>query len=282
MVGKGRIALILGVIAGLVIGGLIGYSLSPAKEVKGTEVTVNAKGDVIWMLPGRRALDPEVFGTPDNPLKTNLLPLEMRGVSEDGRSFTTTTAPGPFSNNVKKITGEISLSVRDMTPTDTPASKDEASMVATFTDPSGKNTYRVVLEKLIPVGPEHQFFGGVGTDVYMHGTTEIGTPLMPSMFSYVTLWGYGDIYLNGKLVDSKRVIHLMVTERLRDDNFKLGFEPAKPSELEIHLILPPTKVTPDGPVDSPVPTGFTLPNGVEQPFIHVNFYGVSMDGDKFL
>ncbi len=281
MVGISRTTLIFGVIAALVIGGLIGFSLSPAKEIKGTEVTVNAKDDVIWMLPGKRALDPEVFGTPDNPLKTNLLPLEMRGVSEDGKSFTT-TAPGPFSNNVKKITGEISLSIKDITPTDSPASKDDATLVATFTDPSGKNTYRVVLERLIPVGPEHQFFGGVGTDVYMHGTTEIGTPLMPSMFSYVTLWGYGDLYVNDQLVDSKRVIHLMVTERLRDDNLNLGFDPAKPSELEIHLIMPPSKVTPNGPVDSPVPTGFVLPNGVEQPFIHVNFYGVSIEGDRFV
>jgi len=281
--------LIIGVVIALILGGIIGYAgVSPKEVVKevtvpGTEISVQASGDGIWMLPGKRELDPELFGTPDNPLKTNLLPVAMREVSDDGSSFTTTAGVGPFSNNVKPITGgTISISVKDLTLLDSPNSKDEATLEATFTDPSGQNTYKVVLKKLIPMGPDHQFFGGVGTDVYMHGSTEIGTPLMPTMMSYVTLWGFGDLYRNDELIDSMRIIHVMVSERQRTDDFKLGFGAAKPDELEIHVIMPPTKASPSGPVGNPVPTGFILPNGVEQPFIHVNYYNIDMKGDRYL
>jgi len=46
--------------------------------------------------------------------------------------------------------------------------------------------------------------------------------------------------------------------------------------------MPPLKGSPNGPVASPVPTGVMLPNGMEQPFIHVNFYGnATLEGDRF-
>ncbi len=48
-------------------------------------------------------------------------------------------------------------------------------------------------------------------------------------------------------------------------------------------MLPPLKVSPDGPVPSPLPTGLTLPNGMQQPFVHVNFYGnAQVRGNQFL
>jgi len=102
-------------------------------------------------------------------------------------------------------------------------------------------------------------------------------------FSYITLWGVGDFYRDGELVDQGRIIHVMVSERTRDDDFKIGFGVAIPDKLEIHLAMPPQKGTPNGPVDSPLPTGVILPNGVEQPFVHVNFYGnIEIKGDKFV
>lgn len=58
--------------------------------------------DVRWILPGLRALDPAIFGTPDQPLgfePDTGLPLEMRLVSEDGTAYTTTAGPTPFSDN---------------------------------------------------------------------------------------------------------------------------------------------------------------------------------------
>ncbi len=155
-------------------------------------------------------------------------------------------------------------------------------MEANFKGPSGED-FKVVLTKLIPVGPDHPFFGGVGTDVLMHGATGIGTPLVSEEFSYITLWGLGDLYKDGKLIDSNRVIHVMVSERTRDADYQVGFGVAQPDKLEIHLAMPPLKGSPNGPVASPLPTGVTLPNGKEQPFIHTNFYGnITLKGDKFI
>jgi len=255
----------------------------PSMVPLGTKVSVRASSDLLWILPGKRELDPEVFGTPDAPKMVHKLPIRARNVSEEGNTFTTTKAPTPFSNKVAEVQGKISIEVDDRSPLDAPDSLDKASLTASFTGPEGINEYRVELEKVIPVGPDHQFFGGVGTDVYMHGSTGIGEPLMPAVWSYVTLWGYGKIYMNGELVGDKRLIHSMVTPKVRNEEDELTFEQSDIlRELNVHLILPPTRIVDGKPTNSPVPTGYTLPNGNKQPFLHVNFYEVSIHGSRFL
>lgn len=245
-------------------------------------MAASAKGLAIWQFPDRRALDPALFGTPSKPLNVELLPLAERAVSGDGAAFTTIKTPKMFSNKIKKISGTFRMQVADLTAKDGPGSKDRIAMQADFAGPTGK-AYRVVVNKVIPKGPDHPFFGGVGTDVLMHGGTGIGTPLVAQEFSYITAWGLGDIYVDGKLADRGRIVHVMVSERTRDDNFRIGFGVAKPDQLEIHLAMPPLKGSPTGPVASPVPTGVILPNGKEQPFIHVNFYGnAKVTGNRFV
>jgi hypothetical protein len=245
-------------------------------------MSASADGTAIWQFPDKRALDPALFGTPDAPLNVDLLPLAMRATSEDGSAYTTTSKPMPFSNKIAMTTGSFAMQVRDLSARDGMGSKDQIDMEASFAGPDGKQ-YRVVVTKLIPKGPDHPFFGGVGTNVLMHGGTGIGTPLVAQEFSYITAWGIGDFYVDGEKVDMGRVVHIMVSERTRDDDFKVGFGVAKPDELEVHLMLPPMKGSPTGPVPSPVPTGLTLPNGMEQPFVHVNFYGnARVQGNHFL
>ena len=235
-------------------------------------MSASADGQAIWQFPDKRALDPALFGTPANPLNVELLPLDNRETTADGSAYTTIRDPAMFSNNIAMTTGTFAMQVRDLTAVDGKDSKDQIDMDASFKGPDGTQ-YRVVMNKVIPKGPYHPFFGGVGTNVLMHGGTGIGTPLVAQEFSYITAWGIGDFYVDGEMVDSGRVVHIMVSERTRDDDFKVGFGVAKPDELEIHLAMPPVKGSPTGPVPSPVPTGVMLPNGKEQPFIHVNFYG---------
>lgn len=269
-------------IAGFFIGSSITKNSTSSTKNDEVVMTATADGVAIWQFPDKRALDPDIFGTPENPLNVELLPIAMRDVNADNTAYTTIKKPLMFSNKIKKTTGSIKISAEDLTALDNPKSKDKAEMEANFRGPNGED-FKVILKKLIPVGPDHPFFGGVGTNVLMHGDTGIGTPLVSREFSYITLWGVGDLYKNGELIDKGRIIHVMVSERTRDDNFKVGFGVAKPDELEIHLALPPKKGTPTGPVDSPVPTGVELPNGVEQPFMHVNFYGnIKMTGNQFV
>ncbi len=245
-------------------------------------MSAKADGTALWQFPDKRALDPVLFGTPAQPLNVELLPLDNRAVSADGSAFTTIVNPSMFSNNIAMTTGKFNMQVRDLTAKDGPGSMDEIAMEAEFAAPDGR-MIKIVMNKIIPKGPDHPFFGGVGTNVLMHGGTGIGTPLVAEEFSYITAWGIGDMYIDGELVDQGRVVHIMVSERTRDADFQVGFGVAQPDQLEIHLAMPPLKGSPTGPVASPVPTGVTLPNGMQQPFIHVNFYGnPSVDGNRFV
>ena len=269
----GILGLTLVFVSGLVVMG----------NMEENKTIVTASGEGLWIYPGLRELNPEVFGTPDEPKMIEALPLRMRKVSEDGESFTTTKKPGPFSNKVAPSEGELSMTVWDRTPLDDKNSRDEANLEAEFEDPSGEHTYRVVLQKLIPVGPHHQFFGGAATNVYMHGSTGIGEPFMPATWSYVTLWGFGDFYRNGEMLDEKRLIHVMITPKMRNESNKLSFGIADRDKLEIHFIMPNTKIMHGHPEESPLPTKLMLPNGKEQPFIHFNFYGnINVEGNKYL
>ncbi len=255
--------------------------MSEEKMIPTGKMSASADGVAIWQFPDRRELDPELFGTPDAPINVDLLPLDNRLTNGDGTAYTTIKNPAMFSNNIEMTTGTFSIDVKDLTAKDDPDSLDEVDMDASFVSPGGQ-TIRVTMNRVIPVGPDHPFFGGVGTNVLMHGATGIGTPLVAEEFSYITAWGLGDIYVDGEKVDSNRVVHVMVSERTRDADFRIGFGVAMPDQLEIHLALPPVKGSPDGPVSSPVPTGVTLPNGNEQPFVHVNFYGnLSLEGNRF-
>lgn len=187
-----------------------------------------------------------------------------------------------FSNRIAMISGRFDMQVRDLTAKDGADSKDEIAMTAEFQGPGGR-TFRVEMNRVIPRGGDHPFFGGVGTNVLMHGAYGSGTPLVAEEFSYITAWGIGALFIDGELIDNSRIVHIMVSERTRDDEYKVGFGVAKPDELEIHLAMPPAAPSPGGPVPSPVPTGVTLPNGKQQPCIHENFYGnASVAGNRFV
>ena len=127
---------------------------------------------------------------------------------------------------------------------------------------------------------DHENCGGVGINALQHGATGIGTALMPQLMSFISFWGEADLYVNGELSPEKRFVHFMLSERVRDDNYNLVFNDGVDPDgsLQAHLLLPPTALVDGAPVDSPVPTGFVLPNGVEQPFMHIMFEDVTARG----
>jgi hypothetical protein len=277
--------------------GLLLMALSPVVAQETTEdfvpgarvggpITVTASSggeDTRWILPGLRALDSAVFGTPDMPLGFDAdvgLPLEMRLTTEDGSAYTTSAGPTPFSNNFAAVTGSFNLTAVDATAIDGPASEDTIDFSATFTAPDGTE-YSVTVQKVIPVGPVHTFMGGVATNIVQHGSTGIGTRMMPQVTSYLAFWGIGELSVNGEVVASNRLVHAMVTDYARNnDEYALGFDAdVDSSRLQFHLILPNIEITPDGPAKSPVPTGFTLPNGNDQPFLHIMYEDVTIGSE---
>ena len=238
-------------------------------------------GDVMWILPGVRRLDPDIFGTPDRPLGFEPpligVPLEGRLTNEDGTAYTTTKDPTPFSDNAAPSSGSLEMTLEDYTLVDNPNSKDKVDFRCTFTSPDGKE-YEVTVNKVIPVGTDHPFFGGVATNFIHHGYTRIGPRLVPASYTYAAFWGVGVMTIDREEVANNRVVHVMVTGNMRDDEYKMALttDEINEDEIMVHVMLIPVEVTPQGPQPSPVPTGFILPNGVEQPFLHINYHNVHM------
>ena len=242
--------------------------------------TVSAsEGPAIWIMPGLRELDPEVFGTPGNPLGFEPgvgVPLDERLVSDDGSEYTTTSEPTPFSDNFQYVSGSFELEVTDATLMDSPDSDDGASFAATFTGPDGRER-TVELLHLLPVGREHTFFGGVATNVIIHGQTGIGSKLMPMVPTYVAFWGVGELSVEGEVVASNRVIHGMLTADVRNDDYQLVFNDGVEDEgMHFHLLLPNVEVTTGGPRRSSLPSRHMLEENREQPFIHLMFEDVTV------
>jgi len=251
-------------------------------ETNSVHMRAEKGGEVRWILPGLRKLDPTIFGTPGDPMRTDLIPEAMRGT--DGDSFTT-QGPTPFSDKSAPIEGHASVKVKDVTSVAGATTQDKINATFEFTSPDGTINYKVVVKDALPEIPDHENFGGVGVNALQHGATGIGTPLMPQLMAFIAFWGKADLYVNGVIQngadDQMRFVHFMLSERVRssvEDGYTLAFDADVDPEgsRQAHLILPPVALTPSGPAGSPVSTGFTLPNGVEQPFLHIMYDTVSV------
>jgi hypothetical protein len=109
--------------------------------------------------------------------------------------------------------------------------------------------------------------------------------MQPTQPTVAAFWGIGTISVNG-VVDpvrgENRLVHSMITCHVRDDNYHLVFDDGVDcSRIHTHLMLPNVQIVTDGngnyeEVPSPVPTGFNLPNGMEQPFLHVMFENIQV------
>ncbi|RMD98000.1 MAG: hypothetical protein D6814_08455 [Calditrichaeota bacterium] len=221
-------------------------------------------GSTRWVLPGPRFLDPSVFGTPEHPVGFDPAPFPLLGIPLNMRKthngqYTFVDRASPFSDWREVGTGSIEMEVVDATAIDGARTKDKVHFVATFKSPDGKYDYKVTADKAIPHGMAYPFFGGVVTNHLLHGVTGIGTRLMPTEFSYVSFWAIGNVYRNGQLVNKNHLVHVMVTEVVRGDNYKLDFDKEvgdPPTGITLHLMVPPFKPGPKGLENDPVKTGF--------------------------
>jgi hypothetical protein len=252
-------------------------------DVVGGPITTTATqedGAAFWVFPGPRKLDPAVFGTEDNPTGTEQpalflgVPEAMRTVGEDGSLQT--NVPTPFGDNFAAVEGaSVKHTVVDATAIDGATTKDEIDFEATFQAPEGQGEYRVVVQKPAAHGWAYPTGGGVVTDVILHGVTGWGTRLMPTEFTYSAFWGAGDVYHNDELVAEGHGIHVMITEFVRKDPYDLVFdEDVNPNSRHLHLMALPFNLKGE---QQPLSTGFMLPNGMEQPFLHVMFPAIEMD-----
>lgn len=252
-------------------------------------LTQPSGGAGFWVFPGPRELDPAVFGTPGQPLGNwpgpwplYGVPLEKRTTNDAGDTYTTTSEPTPFSDKFGSVAGSVDMTLVDATAIDGATTKDTIDFQTDFTDPKGEHHYTVTVKQPLAHGFLYPFFGGVATNVLLHGNSGVGTPLMPTEFTYAAFWGVGQVYRDGQLVNDHQLVHAMLTEPVRGDGYALmkeGTVPAtnaSPRAMTLHLLVAPYKVTGGNPPieSAPVQTGVMLdtPNGtVEQPFFHVMF-----------
>ncbi len=226
-----------------------------------------------WILPSPRDLDPNIFGTPNDPQATEVPPM-MLGMPEMARETridgTQMTGPSPFGDVFATTDGaSLAMTVIDATATDAAMTNDRIAFDATFQAPEGQGEYRVVVGMAAPHGWFAPTAGGVATNIIQHGVTKWGTQLMPTEYVDAAFWGMGTIYKDGQVIAENRLVHVMVTEMVRGEKYELAFDDeVDPGHRHLHIIVPP--FTPFGAQD-PVTTGFMLPNGMEQPFLHVMF-----------
>ncbi|MDF1573139.1 MAG: hypothetical protein P1P82_16145 [Bacteroidales bacterium] len=190
-------------------------------------------------------------------------------------------SPTPFSNNTQITDGSYQFEIVDLSPEDSQDSKDAVKSVnIRFTGSNGTpyliNEIRVIHK---PLGAgDHTFFGGVGLNKLMHGNTGIGTPFMPKLLSYITVWGKTDLInaTTGEVIASNRIIHIMTSSDVRDENLNLltsveiDASDYNIKNAQTHVILPPQDM--QGNMN-PVP-------GTAHGFLHMMFENVKLGGGE--
>ncbi len=245
-----------------------GHAMNPSPPDRlGGPVTVTAtqeQGSTRWMLPGPRQMDPAVFGTTDHPIGWEEAPFPLVGIAPSMRQhndtrYTIVDHATPFSDWAKAGIGDLRMTVTDRTAIDGATTQDKVDFEATFQSPDKTHDYRVVAKMPLPHGKYFPTFGGVVTDHLMHGSTGIGTKLMPTEYSYVSFWAKGQVYVDGKLTNDNQLVHVMLTEFVRGDRNKLQFDGgvgAGGTGQVLHLMVPPYRIGPKGPELAPVRSGY--------------------------
>lgn len=261
------------------------------QELLGGPLQVNItqeSGGVFVILPSKRKLDPHVFGTPEAPRALagtpgiNGLPPGARGVN-DG-NYTEMKKPSPFGDkNIVMSDGKLTIKALDATATDAKETKDKVKFKASWKDEEG-NSYEVrCCGMLAAHGVEYPTFGGVVTNTILHGSSRIGTALMPTEYTYFAFWGMGEIRKNDETIDKPRLVHGMLTEYVRKEGYELASdEEVTPARKHFHLMVPPMMPEKEEQkfTHKDVKTGFQLPNGMELPFWHVMFENLTIEADR--
>jgi len=76
------------------------------------------------------------------------------------------------------------------------------------------HTYTIVLNRF--AGHKPFMDGGIAHDLYIHGTTGNGPPVLPKVYTYLAGWGHANVYKDGVLLYKDYDAHFMLTQGTRD------------------------------------------------------------------
>jgi plastocyanin len=195
---------------------------------------VTGDGPVIQILPG------------PFPFADSAMAVISKRPPDQQADLTHKAHMGPYSNNIAKIAGDISVMAIDRG-----ASGDSVSGVAEFTAEDGKR-WKVVMDRVqtrdIPFNPR---FGGVITGLFYHGASGVHTPLVPTIQSSLALWAFAHLYMNDQLVTDDAMVHIMLLSRTRRtsdwalDCWDCSERPIE--ELQLQVTAPPNSHPFDAP-----------------------------------
>ncbi len=188
---------------------------SPETMAKVQAIAVTSGGPVIQILPGP-------FPFPDSAA-----PI-LQAFGDEREGLESQVKNGPYSNNVASIAGRFSF-----TAWDKGAIRDSVDGVAEFATQDGAR-WKLVLDRVQTKDvPHHPRFGGVILGLYYHGSTQVHTPLVPTINSAVALWAVGHLYKNDALVTDNAMVHVMLLSRTRrDGDFALACWDCSKNKIE--------------------------------------------------
>lgn len=170
---------------------------SPAPPAVAHSIRVTGGGPVIQILPG-----PFPFPDSAGPI------LQAFGAEHEG--LESQMKDGPYSNKVTPISGRFTIAAWDLGSV-----RDSIDGAAEFTSQDGSR-WRLVLDRVQTTDvPHHPKFGGVIMGLYYHGSTQVHTPLVPTINSKVALWAIGHLFRNDGLVTDHAMVHVMLLSRTR-------------------------------------------------------------------
>ena len=216
------------------VGGGAPAIATPARALQARGIHVVGGGSVIQILPGP-------FPYADSAAAV------IRGRPEDQRQDLMQKAElGPYSNIVARVSGGFTIDAWDRG-----AAGDSVNGTAEFTTRDGA-TWRLLVDRVqvkdIPFNPR---FGGVIMGLYYHGSSQVHTPLVPTIMSAVALWGVGHLYRDATLVTDSAMVHVMLLSRTRRasdfalDCWDCTKRPIE--ELQLQIVAPPGQPKFDAP-----------------------------------
>ena len=155
-------------------------------------------GPVIQILPG------------PFPFADSAMAVIRSRPADQREDLTAKSKMGPYSNQVARIDGTLSIAAFDRG-----ASGDSVAGNAAFTTQDGAR-WRLDIDRVQTQDiPDNPRFGGVIMGLYYHGASNVHTPLVPTIQSSVAPWAFAHLYRNDRLVTDNAMVHIMLLSRTR-------------------------------------------------------------------
>lgn len=138
------------------------------------------------------------------------------------------TGPNPYNfNKTKPINGNISIRVNNKGDRGSSLQNiDELKVEAEFSTDESVYTIRITEPMVNHVNGMDPTWFGVVYNQKMHGDTKTGTSKLPEMEPDIALWGWAEVFKDGKLIESRVPAHVKVmqTRPLKGITLQIGLE----------------------------------------------------------